>query len=148
MLTSFADSSGPGGRYRTSAADLDRADLRNADFHGASLLGATLRSADLRGADFSGAFLGGTSFSGACLSWARFVRVSGGPPTDFSFTEGRGVDFSNAGLKKAFFWRARLTGVKLSGASTSGVTWPRGWTSTGIRMSDATADGLCRQLRR
>jgi hypothetical protein len=145
----FADSGGTEGRYRTRATVLDGADLRDADFHENFLLGVTLIAADLRGADFTGAELDGTSFDTACLSRARFVRASSGnPPADFSFSEGRGVDFSNARLNNTSFRRARLTDVKLSGASTTGTRWPRGWTATGITMSDAKARELCSDVSR
>lgn len=120
----------------------DGADLRNADFHRGTLSGVTFRFADLRGANFSGAFLDRARFEGACLSGARFDRVKV-DHADFSNTEGRGVDFSNARLTTATFTHARLIDLRLSGASTTGVRWPRGWTPTGLQMSDAEARGLC-----
>jgi uncharacterized protein YjbI with pentapeptide repeats len=148
-LLSWADSAGPGGRERANAAVLDRADLRNADFRGGYLYGVSLMNADLRGADFSGAELDGTSFNGACLSGARFTRAkSYAAPIDFRSAEGRGVDFSGADLKNASFRWSRLYAVKLAGASTSGVVWPRGWTSTGLPMRDAHSSSLCRAVLR
>jgi uncharacterized protein YjbI with pentapeptide repeats len=147
-LGSYEGSTGPGDRFAARGARFDSADLRNADFRGSSLSGVTLTGADLRGADFSGAFLDATSFSGACLTGARFDRVEVDTRANFNYTEGRGVDFSNAELAKATFAGARLSDVQLSGASTSGVRWPRDWTPTGLRMSAVEARELCRGLPR
>jgi uncharacterized protein YjbI with pentapeptide repeats len=146
-LNSFVDGAGPGGRYRTRAAVLDGADLRDSDFRGRYLMGVSFLGADLRGADLSGAQLGATSFSQACLSSARFVRASSDYPDDFAYAEGRSVDFTNADLYNANFGRAKLTDVTLTGAFTRGARWPSKWTTTGIRMREATAGRLCNEFR-
>jgi uncharacterized protein YjbI with pentapeptide repeats len=122
----------------------DGADLRNSDFHGRRLFGVSFVGADLRGANFTGAELGYTSFNDSCLSGARFDRAEI-DHADFGGAQGRDVNFSDSRLSKTRFARARLTDVGLAGASTPGVDWPRGWTATGIPMSDDAARDLCRR---
>jgi len=138
----------PAGRPLAPGVSFDRADLRNADFHGLTLPRVTFGSADLRGADFSDARLLWTSFFGACLSGAHFNGAEVERRADFSFSEGRGIDFSNARLARASFADATLTDVRLSGTSTTDVRWPRAWTPSGLRITDAEARRLCRDVHR
>jgi hypothetical protein len=142
------------GGGRSGAAALESADLQEADFRGGDLTGVSFWKANLRGAHFDGASLNGAEFPGACLSGATFVGLRkvrsnlAGP--DFRGAAGRGIDFSNASLDGALFTNTTLTNVKLTGASTKGVRWPRGWTSTGLRAGDAqsrrVSDALARRV--
>ncbi len=140
--------SGPRGTgLRSRAAAFEDADLRAADFRGRDLTGVSFRRADLRGARFDRASLSGTLFEAACLSGATFIAAREEPSldsgADFSGAAGRGVDFTDAVLDNALVW-AQLVDVKLTGASTTGVRWPLGWTSTGLqRPFDARARAVC-----
>ena len=140
-------------------ADLDGALIERAEFFGADLRGATLReafidatsfgTADLRGADLSGAgpaFEASPVFAQACVTGTRF-RNANLIGANFFGAEGRDVDFTGAELDRAIFEFARLTAVRLDGATTRGTRFPAGWRPNGMALSREDAETLCEDLQ-
>jgi uncharacterized protein YjbI with pentapeptide repeats len=150
---------GPGARVsaRIRAADLSGADLRNADLRNAEASGVNFDRADLRGADFGGASLAGATFNGACLTGARFDHAilsarpdpRGAPPSaHLGVAQGQRVDFQHASLDRVDLRGTTLSDIDLSGASQNDTMFPRGWTQTGLRMSEKRAAALCERFSR
>jgi uncharacterized protein YjbI with pentapeptide repeats len=136
----------------------ERASFRDADLRGARFIDAQVDNvafdnADLRGADFTRAGtvdpeLGGPIFNGSCITGAQFTGADliG---ASFREAEGRDVNFSGASFESVQFEGARLTDVIQRGASFDAGTrrsLPTGWGPTGLRMTRAETDALCKDL--